>query len=77
MHDARRTAVRNMERAGVPRQAAKEITGHKTDAISNRYRIVNEQDIREGFVQAQTHLASPYLRHEADKGTGRPLHRSH
>ena len=57
-HDARRTAVRNMDRAGVPRQTAKQITGHKTDAIYNRCRIVHEQDIREGLVQAQTYLAA-------------------
>jgi integrase len=49
-HDSRRTAVRNMDRAGVPRQTAKQITGHKTDAVYNRYRIVNEQDIREGMM---------------------------
>ena len=57
-HDARRTAVRNMDRAGVPRQTAKQITGHKTDAVYNRYRIVNEQDIREGMTQAQAYLAA-------------------
>jgi integrase len=56
MHDARRTAVRNMDRAGVPRQVAKQITGHKTDAVYNRYRIVNEQDIREGMAKVfQSH----------------------
>jgi integrase len=33
LHDARRTAARNMDRALVPRQVAKEIIGHKTDAI--------------------------------------------
>jgi integrase len=51
MHDARRTAVRNMDRAGVPRQVAKQITGHKTDVVYNRYRIVNEQDIRDGMAK--------------------------
>jgi integrase len=56
-HDTRRTAVRNMDRAGVPRQTAKQISGHKTDLIYNRYRIVNEQDIREGLAQAQAYLA--------------------
>ena len=55
-HDARRTAVRNMDRAGVPRQTAKQITGHKTDAVYNRYRIVNEQDIRDGMLQAQEYF---------------------
>ena len=50
-HDTRRTAVRNMDRVGVPRQTAKQITGHKTDAVYNRYRIVNEQDIREGMAK--------------------------
>jgi integrase len=50
-HDTRRTAVRNLDRAGVPRQTAKQITGHKTDAVYNRYRIMNEQDIREGMIR--------------------------
>ena len=66
LHDTRRTAVRNMDRAGVPRQTAKQITGHKTDAIYNRYRIVNEQDIREGMMQAQAYLADN-LGHYTDK----------
>jgi hypothetical protein len=57
-HDARGTAVRNMDRAGVPRQTAKAITGHKTDAVYNRYRIVNEQDIREGIAKAQQFMKS-------------------
>lgn len=55
-HDFRRSAVRNMTRAGVPRQTAKQISGHKTDSIFNRYDIVDEQDIREGLLKTQQYI---------------------
>jgi len=51
MHDNRRTAARHMDRAGVPRQVVKQITGHKTDSMYNRYNLVNEKDVREGMVR--------------------------
>ena len=41
-HDFRRTAVRNLERAGVSRSAAMKMVGHKTEAIYRRYAIVSE-----------------------------------
>ena len=41
-HDFRRTAVRNLERAGVPRSAAMKMVGHKTQAIYSRYAIADE-----------------------------------
>ncbi len=47
-HDFRRTAVRNLERAGVPRSAAMAMVGHKTEAIYRRYAIVDEAMLREG-----------------------------
>jgi hypothetical protein len=47
-HDFRRTAVRNLERAGVPRSAAMRMVGHKTEAIYRRYAIVDEAMMREG-----------------------------
>ena len=47
-HDFRRTAVRNLERAGVPRSAAMKMIGHRTVSIYSRYAIADEAMLREG-----------------------------
>ena len=39
VHDLRRSAVRNMERDGVPRSVATRITGHRTESIDRRYGV--------------------------------------
>jgi hypothetical protein len=45
-HDFRRTAVRNMERTGVPRSVATKLTGHRAEAVYRRYAIVSDADLR-------------------------------
>jgi len=47
LHDFRRTAVRNLERSGVPRSAAMAMVGHETESIYRRYVIVDETMGRE------------------------------
>jgi integrase len=45
-HDLRRYAARNLIDAGVDRQTAMRLLGHKTESVFNRYRIVSGADLR-------------------------------
>ena len=47
LHDLRRSGVRAMVRAGVPESVAQRISGHATAAVSRRYDITSDQDLRD------------------------------
>ena len=55
-HDFRRTAARNMRRAGVSEKVIMDLLGHRTTSMFLRYSITDETDLREAVQKTQQYL---------------------
>jgi integrase len=56
-HDLRRTGVRNLIRAGVPRSIAMKISGHATESVFERYNIHTDKELGDALDAVSDYVA--------------------
>ena len=63
LHDCRRTAARNLIRAGVPERIAMLLTGLRARAVFDRYNMVDEQELLTAGQRLAADLADEKPKH--------------
>jgi hypothetical protein len=69
IHDLRRSAIKNLMKAGVNEKVAMKISDHKTRDVFDRYHIVDESDVVTAMRRVQT-FARPKVGEDSVKTDG-------